>query len=269
MKRLLITGAAGGVGRAMRPRLRDLAQTLRLADMIAITDAGAHEETVCCDLNDAQAVREMVRGCDGILHLGGKSTEGDFETILEGNIRGTYNLYEAARAEGISRVLFASSNHTIGFYGQDQRLKTTDPMRPDSLYGVSKCFGEALASMYHDKFGIETAIVRIGSCFETPANHRMLSTWLSYDDFAGLVSCVFRAPELGCPVIWGASDNSAGWWEGMGADAIGWHPKDNAESFRAAVEAMGPKPPAHDPNSRYQGGMFTAEPIHRREEAVL
>ncbi|MEI4474249.1 NAD-dependent epimerase/dehydratase family protein [Frigidibacter sp. MR17.24] len=262
LKKLLITGAAGGLGRAMRTRLGGVAETLRLADIVPVEDPGPTEEVVTCDLADAAAVRAMVAGCDGIVHFGGKSVEGDFGTILNANILGLYNLYEAARAEGVGRVLFASSNHTIGFYRQDEWLKTTDPMRPDGLYGVSKCFGEALASMYHDKFGIETAIVRIGSCFEEPANHRMLATWMSFDDCAALIGCVFRAPRLGCPVIWGVSDNDQKWWDTASAAAIGWRPQDNSERFRAALDARMERPAKDHPNAVYQGGMFTQEPIH-------
>jgi NAD dependent epimerase/dehydratase family len=125
------------------------------------------------------------------------------------HILGLYNLYEAARANGKPRILFASSNHTVGFYRQDEYLDAAARLRPDGLYGVSKCFGEALACMYFDKFGQETALVRIGTCVERPANHRMLATWMSYDDFAALIGCVFRVPRLGCPVIWGVSDNAS------------------------------------------------------------
>lgn len=264
MKRLLITGAAGGLGRAMRPRLAGLARTLRLADIAPLGAAGPNEEVVTCDLGDAAAVAAMVEGCDGIVHFGGVSVERPFDEILTGNIVGLYNLYEAARAHGMPRILFASSNHTVGFHPQDRRLKASDPMRPDSLYGVSKCYGEALASMYHSKFGQETLILRIGSSFAKPANHRMLSTWLSFDDLARLIERMFAVPRLGCPIVWGASDNPAGWWDNSEAGFLGWRPEDSAEAFRAEVEAAGPPPARDDPAAVWQGGAFCAEPIHKR-----
>ncbi|MDX3924356.1 MAG: NAD(P)-dependent oxidoreductase [Shinella sp.] len=261
MKRLLITGAAGGLGRAMRARLKGFAETLRLSDIADLGAAEPHEELVACDLGDAAAVHELVRGCDGILHLGGISVEDKFSKILNANLLGLYNLYEAARAHGQPRILFASSNHTVGFYRQDEHIDAADPMRPDGLYGVSKCFGEALARMYFEKFGQETALVRIGSCMEKPSNYRMLSTWMSYDDFISLIGCVFRAPMLGCPIVWGISDNDSRWWDNSHAAFLGWKPKDNAERFRADLDARMERPAPTSPLAFYQGGMFTQDPI--------
>jgi uronate dehydrogenase len=205
----------------------------------------------------------MVAGCDGIVHLGGASTEGPFEGILRGNIVGLYNLFEAARANGCPRIVFASSNHTIGYYPQEQRLAADAPFRPDGLYGVSKCFGEALARMYFEKFGQETALVRIGSCTPEPANHRMLSTWLSHRDFASLVEAVFHVPVLGCPVIWGASANDAGWWDNAHIGWLGWKPRDNADHFRARVAQAVTKPRPDESTARFQGGAYVDNPIFK------
>ncbi|RFC61836.1 NAD(P)-dependent oxidoreductase [Fulvimarina endophytica] len=263
MSKLLVTGAAGGLGTLMRGRLDSVAKTLRLSDIAEMEPGGADAEFVRCDLADRNAVMSLVEGCDGILHLGGVSIEKSFDKILPANIVGVYNLYEAARAHGMPRILFASSNHTIGYYTQDTHLTADVPLRPDGLYGVSKCFGEAVASLYHDKFGQETAIVRIGSCFEKPRDHRMLSTWMSPDDFARLIECVFRAPRLGCPVIWGVSDNDTRWWDNTATAFLGWKPKDSSEPFREAIDAAIERPDADAPDAVYQGGKFTAEPIHR------
>lgn len=262
LERLLITGAAGGLGRMVRGRLGHVARRLRLSDIAPIEGAGAGVETVACDLADGAAIRDLVEGCDGILHLGGISVEDSFERILAANIAGVYNLYEAARAHGRPRILFASSNHAIGFYRQDQHLTADMPQRPDGLYGVSKCFGEAIASLYHDKFGQETAVVRIGSCFPEPRDHRMLATWLSEDDFVALIARVFAVPRLGCPVIWGVSDNDRRWWDNAAAGFLGWRPTDNAERFAAAIEARLARPAPDAVEAVYQGGKFVAEPIH-------
>jgi len=261
VQRLLITGAAGGVGRVMRSKLAGLADVIRLSDRVEITDVGAQEEFVQADLADRAAVVRAVAGVDAIVHLGGISTEAAFDPILQANIVGLYHLYEAARAQGQPRILFASSNHTIGFYRQDEYIDADVPVRPDSLYGVSKCFGEALARMYFHKFGQETAIVRIGSCFTKPGNVRMLATWLSYDDLARLAARVFSIPRLGCPTIYGASANAQSWWNNAQATYLGWQPQDSAEAWRAEVEANTPRPEADDPLVVYQGGTFTAQPL--------
>lgn len=261
MKRLLITGAAGGLGRLARARLTHLAEVIRLSDISDLGAAGANEELVTCDLGDPDAVQELVKDCDGIIHFGGISLPDRFEKILNANIQGVYNLYEAARKNGHPRIFFASSNHAIGFYRSDQHIDTSVPLRPDGLYGVSKCFGEAMASLYHDKFGQESAVVRIGSCFPKPTSRRLLATWLAPDDLITLIECVFRAPRLGCPVIYGVSDNDLAWWDNTASRYLGWVPKYNSEIFRDEVEATEPMPAPDDPAALYQGGAFTMDPI--------
>lgn len=262
MKRLLITGAAGRLGSMCRKRLTHLAEILRLSSRSDLGRAEPHEEIMRCDLADKAAVADLVAGCDGIVHLGGQAVEASWEVIRSANIDGMFNLYEGARKHGVSRILFASSNHAIGFHRQTQRLDASAPTRPDGLYGVSKVFGEALASMYHDKFGIETACVRIGSCFPEPNNHRMLATWMSYDDFVRLIERVFTVPVLGCPVIYGVSNNDAAWWDNSAVSYLGWKPRDNAEEYRRRLDAEKSPPKPDAPDAIYQGGKFTADGIH-------
>lgn len=262
MKRLLITGAAGGIGAECRNRLGHLADILRVADRVDLGPARENEEVVQCDLADKAAVEAMVEGCDGIVHLGGQPVEATWQVVRDSNIEGVFNLYEAARKTGCTRILFASSNHAVGFHKQSDVLDATALTRPDSLYGVSKVFGEAMASMYHDKFGIETASVRIGSCFPEPTTHRFLSTWMSYADFARLVEAVFTVPRLGCPIIYGISNNDAKWWDNRLVSYIGWQPQDNAETFRAKVDAMAERPAPDAPDAVWQGGFFCTDGIH-------
>lgn len=266
MKRLLITGANGNLGKVCRERLPHLADTLRISARKDLGEAAENEEIIYCDLGDKDAVADLVEGCDGIVHMGGQSIEAPWEIIRTANIDGMVNLYEAARkASKPPRIIFASSNHAIGFHEQTTRLDANSPTRPDSFYGVSKVFGEALASMYYDKFGIETASIRIGSCFPEPKNHRMLSTWMSFDDFVLLIERIFMVPRLGCPIIYGASANAASWWDNREVAYLGWEPKDNAEVFRAQVDAAMPKPPADDPTSLYQGGLFCTDGIQESD----
>jgi uronate dehydrogenase len=263
LNRLLITGANGGLGSVCRERLKHLATTLRLSGRRGLGEAGANEEIVYCDLGDKGAVEALVEGCDGIVHMGGQSAEAPWATIRNANIDGAFNLYEGARKSSVKpRIIFASSNHAIGFHKQTTRLDASSPTRPDGLYGLSKVFGEALARLYYDKFGIETATIRIGSSFAEPSDHRMLSTWLSYDDLVSLTERIFMVPRLGCPIIYGASDNDASWWDNREVSYLGWQPKDNAETFRAKIDADVRPPPPDDVRAIYQGGTFCGQGIH-------
>jgi uronate dehydrogenase len=254
--RLLLTGAAGGLGRELRTRLKRYCNVLRLSDVAPLGEAAAGEELVSAPLQDAAAVRGLLEGVDAVVHLGGVSTEQPWQPILEANIIGTYNLYEAARLNGVKRVLFASSNHVCGFYKQSEIIGTDAPARPDGLYGLSKAFGEDVAQLYFDRYGIETACVRIGSSFPEPRDRRMLASWMSYDDLERLVMAVLTTPVLGCSVIYGISDNATRWYDNSGAAHIGYRPQDSSEPFRAAVEARQPKLDLSDPAVIYQGGAF-------------
>lgn len=255
VNRLLVTGAAGTIGGLIRAGLRDFTDQLRLSDIADLGQAAPGEELVTCDLADAQAVRAMVKGCDAILHFGGISTENKADLIHEVNIRGTYNLYEAARKEGARRVLFASSNHVIGFHTRETRLTASSPIRPDSNYGVSKAYGEALARLYWDKYGIETAVVRIGSCFPAPKDRRMMATWMSAADMLRLIGRILDAPRLGCPIIYGVSDNAESWWDNSEVAYLGWEPQDSSEQF-AGMFDDGPAADPADPAVVWQGGGF-------------
>jgi uronate dehydrogenase len=257
--RLLLTGAAGGLGRELRPRLRRLARVLRLSDVAAMMPAEAGEEVMTAALQDAAAVDRIVAGSEAIVHLGGISTEGPFAPILEANIVGVWHLYEAARRHGVKRVVFASSNHVTGFYRQDEVISASDPMRPDGHYGLSKAFGENVARFYFDRYGIESVCLRIGSSFPEPKDRRMLATWLSYDDLERLVVASLTTPVVGCTVVYGVSDNTTTWWDNTSASHLGFRPQDSSERFRAAAEARQPVLDRTDPATRFQGGAFVKQ----------
>lgn len=257
--RLLLTGGAGGLGKVLRERLRPYADILRVSDIAALEPApGAPEEAISCDLADKRAVDALVAGCDAIVHLGGVSVERPFEEVLEANIKGVFHLYEGARRHGVRRVVFASSNHVIGFYRQDERIDANARRRPDGYYGLSKSFGEDLASFYFDRYGIETVSIRIGSSFPAPRDRRMMSTWLSYGDLTRLIEKSLFTPKVGHTVVYGASANRDQWWDNHAAAHLGFVPQDSSEPFRAQVEAQ-PAPAANDPVAVYQGGAFTAQ----------
>lgn len=254
--RLLLTGAAGGLGVQLRERLPAQTDILRLSDVADLGAARAGEEIHHAALEDRDAVLALLADVDAVIHLGGISTEQPFDRILQANILGTYNLYEAARRQSVRRVVFASSNHVTGFYRQDEVIDTRAPMRPDGMYGVSKAFGENLAQFYFDRYGIETVSLRIGSSFPEPRDRRMLATWLSYDDMERLVVAALTAPVVGHSVVYGVSDNAVRWWDNRHAAHLGFAPQDSSARFRDAVYARTAAPDPADPATTAQGGAF-------------
>ncbi len=179
MARILITGAAGNIGKTLREGLRGRYALLRLSDIAPLGAAERGEEVVRADIEDFAATRQSMKNIDCVVHLGAIPIEGPWEKILPINIAGTYNVFEAARQQGVKRVVFASSNHAIGYYRRSQTIDGTAQPRPDSRYGVSKAFGEALGHMYADKHGMEVACLRIGTFRDRPVERRHLSTWIS------------------------------------------------------------------------------------------
>jgi uronate dehydrogenase len=194
--------------------------------------------------------------------MGGVSTEQPWEPILAGNIVGMVNLYEAARQHGTKRIVFASSNHVTGFYRQDEVITPKAAPRPDGFYGLSKAFGEDVAQLYWDRWGIETVSLRIGSSFTEPRDRRMLATWLSYDDLERLIVAALTAPIVGHSIIYGVSDNQTSWWDNTPAKHIGYRPQDRSDGFRPAVEARQPVIDRQDPAALYQGGAFVKAAPH-------
>ncbi|MGY5126398.1 NAD-dependent epimerase/dehydratase family protein [Streptomyces nigrescens] len=258
---VLLTGAAGGLGTLMRELLPPYGYLLRLFDQRPVA---GEPDAITAELADAEALRAAVHGVDAIVHLAGISLEAPFEKILRANIEGTYRLYEAARAAGVRRVVFASSNHAVGFTPRpadgSAAIPVDTPRRPDTYYGLSKGFGEDLASLYWDLHGIETVSVRIGSCFPEPTSVRMLSIWLSPADCARLLDAALTAPGVGHTVVYGSSANTRLWWDLSTARALGYTPQDDSEPYAAeliaAQGALDPENPAHD----RLGGAFCTDP---------
>jgi uronate dehydrogenase len=252
IQKLLLTGAAGNLGRVLRERLRGRFALLRVSDIGEMAPAEAGEEVVRCDLGDTEATRRLCAGIDAILHFGAQSTEAPWRAILGANIAGTINLFEAARLAGVKRVLFASSNHVVGLYRRTARFDHKVLARPDGRYGVSKAFGEDLAALYAYKHGIAAFCMRIGSCFEKPTNARMLSTWLSFSDLDRLIQVGLTADYL-FEIVYGQSRNSRAWWDNSNAYRLGYDPRDNAEVYATEVENIHAGDPLSDD---FQGGNF-------------
>ncbi len=257
--RLLLTGAAGGLGRELRRRLPAHCDILRLSDVAELGEAAAREELRPADLSDAGAVLALLDGVDAVVHMGGVSTEQPWEAILPANIVGAYNLYEAVRRKGVRRVVFASSNHVTGFYRQDEVIPAGAPPKPDGLYGLSKAFGEDLAQLYFDRHGIETVSLRIGSSFAAPRDRRMLHTWMSFDDLERLVLAALTAQGVGHSIICGASANPQPWWDNTPAAHIGYVPRDSSAPWVAEIERITPPGDPADPAVVYQGGAFVRQ----------
>ncbi|MGW3246667.1 NAD-dependent epimerase/dehydratase family protein [Streptomyces sp. NPDC001070] len=258
---VLLTGAAGGLGTLMRELLPAYGYELRLLDMLPVEGA---PDAITADLADRAALREAVRGVDAIIHLAGISLEAPFEKILRANIEGTYHLYEAAREEGVPRIVFASSNHAVGFtprpVGDDPLIPIDTPRRPDTFYGLSKCFGEDLAQLYWDLHGLETVSIRIGSCFREPTSVRMLSVWMSPEDCARLLHAALTAEEVRHTVVYGSSANTRLWWDLSSARALGYEPQDDSEPFAAELVAEQGELDPGNPDHAHLGGHFTTHP---------
>src|SRR2546429_4629501 len=209
--RLLITGAAGNMGKLLRPLLRRDDRILRLADIADIDDAQPGEEVIAVDVLDAEAVTKACQDVTAVLHLGGISTEAGFDDLLQVNVIGTHNVLRAAVDAGVSKVLLVSSNHAAGFYRRSDVPDGSDglpdslPPRPDTFYGWSKAAIEALGALYHDRFGLDVTVLRVGSCFVEPGDTRALATWLAPSDAAKLVEACLAAPRPGEPMISGGS----------------------------------------------------------------
>jgi uronate dehydrogenase len=261
---MLFTGAGGVLGRWLRPHLFQRYGRLRSTDIVDPAPALAGEELSIADLADVAAVDRLVAGAGRIIHFGGISFETIFERIAASNILGTYNVFEAARRHGAGPIVYASSNHATGFYTRDERLDGNTRHRPDSLYGVSKAFGEDLASLYVDKYGLDIACLRIGTAAPVPKDPRHLSTWQSYPDLLRMIEACFDAPKLGFTVLYGVSANERIWWSNAHAPHVTYAPQDNAEYAAAELFKDGDKRDPEDPGVKFQGGPFVAEGYMRR-----
>ena len=253
MKTVLITGAAGNVGSHLR---RELAgrYNLRLSDIVPVKDISPGEKQARGDVAKMADMLRVTKGVDAIVHLGGFSAEGPWESILHANIIGCYNVFEAARRNDVKRVLFASSNHAAGFYRRDVKIDHRVYPKPDSRYGVSKAFGEQIGSLYADKYGLEVFCMRIGNVNPVPPDKRRLSIWISPRDLARLVSVGIENPNINFEIVYGVSDNKRSWYDNSNARRLGYLPQDDAELY--AAEVLAKDKPGDPRTEMFQGGTF-------------
>ena len=258
MRRVLITGAGGGIGRSLRESLRGIYSALRLSDRVPLAAARDGEEVGYAELSDLAAVERIVADVDGIIHLGGISGKSEWEPILQSNIVGTYNLFEAARGARVKRIIVATSNHAVGFYPRDQKIDHRVVPRPDSRYGVSKAFAEALASLYADKHGIGFLCTRIGNFGPQPIDKRRLSIWISPRDYAQLVRIGLEHPGIRYEIVYGVSNNRRSWYDNSNAERLGYRPQDDSEPYAEGILAAEAGRAIDPIAERYQGGSFCA-----------
>lgn len=259
MQNVVVTGASGGIGTRLRRLLKGVYPGIRWTDIAPPKDLAPDENFIKADLARMDEVEAAIDGAQGIVHLGGFSVEGPWETILQSNIIGCYNLFEAARRKGVERIVFASSNHAVGFYPRNRVIDANVPVRPDSRYGVSKAFGEAVGALYAYKHGLRVTCLRIGNFADMPADLRRLSIWLKPEDMVQLIRIGLEHPDIRYEIFYGASDNERAWWDNSAAFKFGYRPQGKAEEFRTQAMAAQAKLPRDSVGEWYQGGPFCSD----------
>ena len=258
MKKLVLTGAAGRLGSYLREPLSKIADNLVSSDLV--DDIGTlypGETYQRADLAVYADIHELLEGADMVVHFGAIGDEAPFETLLGPNFVGAYNIWEAAYQRGLKRVVYASSIHAVGMHPKNQFIGTDAPHRPDTFYGLAKCFAEDLGSMYWDKRGVESVCMRILSCAQV-TNARALGSWLSYDDLIHLVETSINTPVTGFSVVYGVSDNDRAPVDNAKASFLGYRPNDNAEQFAEQILAEAPEADPSDAGQFCHGGPFAS-----------
>jgi uronate dehydrogenase len=258
MKKIVLTGAAGRLGSHLREPLSKMADQLvstDLADGVGTLYAG--ETYVKADLASLDQMMDVLKGADMVVHFGAIGDEAPFDAILQSNIIGAYNVWEAAYKNGVRRVVYASSIHAVGMHPKNEFIGTDAPHRPDTYYGLAKCFAEDLASLYWDKRGVESVCMRILSAANV-GNPRAVGSWLSYDDLIQLVTRAIDTPVTGFAVIYGVSNNDRAPVDNAKASFLGYRPKDTAEQFAAEAFAASDVLDNQDPGNMCHGGPFAS-----------
>ena len=258
MKKLVLTGAAGRLGSYLREPLSKVADVLVSTDLV--DDLGKlyeGEQYVKADLASLSDMESLLEGADMVVHFGAIGDEAPFDAIMQSNILGAYNVWEAASRNGVKRVVYASSIHAVGMHPKTDFIGIDAPHRPDTYYGLAKCFAEDLASLYWDKRNIESVCMRILSCAQV-TNARALGSWLSYDDLIHLVERSINTPVTGFSVVYGVSNNDRAPVDNSKASFLGYRPKDNAEQFAEKILAEAPQADPNDPGQMCHGGPFAS-----------
>jgi uronate dehydrogenase len=250
---ILLTGAAGKIGSAIRPFLRQQYARIRLMDVKPVTEPLEGEAPVCADIRSAEAIYEVMRGVDAVAHFAGIPDEARWSSTRDVNIDGTFNVMEAARAHGVRRFVFASSHHVCGFAEIGASVAIDAPYQPTGLYGVSKAFGETLGRLYAIKFGLSVISLRIAAFQPQPRNHREFLIWISPRDMAQLTIKALEAPDdVRYLDVFGVSGNDRNPYDKSGWDVLGYAPQDNSEQFIGSSPSLQGRPLM--PSDYYLGG---------------
>ena len=261
MKKLVLTGAAGSLGSRLRAPLAAMCGELLTTDIAeSVGDLAANETYVQADLADMNAIKPLLEGADMVIHFGALVDEVPFEDMLGPNFIGAYNIWEAAHIHGVRRVVYASSIHAVGMYPKNEAIGIDVPHRPDTFYGLAKCFAEDLGRMYWEKRGLEAVCLRILSCAPV-TNPRAVGSWLSYDDMIQLVQRAIDTPITGFSIVYGVSDNDRAPVDNTAARHLGYRPKDNAEQFAKKIYADAEPLDAQNPSDYRHGGPFAGIPL--------
>jgi uronate dehydrogenase len=253
----LLTGAAGIIGSLIRPMLAQRYEHVVLTDIVQVDGIAENEDFFRGDIVDSAFLPRITADVDGIVHLAGKvGPNYSFDEVLGANIVGTHNVFAAARARGISRVVYASSHHAVGYWKRGDHIDETAPPRPDSQYGLSKAFGESVASYYADKFGINVLAIRIGFASENVIDERRLHTWISPRDLVQLINIGLTTPDLGFEVVYGVSNNPEPFFDNTNAERLGYQPQD-----RAIEHLADPSIPDHRPDPTTVDGALVGGPF--------
>jgi uronate dehydrogenase len=263
--RILITGAAGAIGTALRDGLRPHWRHIRLTDIRPIRNLTNNEEAIVADVTDRPAIENMMQGVRAVVHLAGMIGNYDLEQLFRVNARGLFDVFESARLAGVERIVFASSNHAFGCYPITESVSPELPPRPDSLYGVFKVLGETMLRNYYDRHDIRSVALRIGTYRTLPIDQRSLATWLSPRDVAHLVDVSLRYPDPGCMVVNGYSNNTRLKTHDPNWATLGYQPRDNAEDYREMLRGKGIDVDAPDREEwewKEHGGSFARAAEH-------
>ena len=262
MKKIVLTGAAGALGTVLREPLSKMAEALVSTDIAAApTKLLANESYVQADVAEMDQIGPVLKGADMVVHFGAFVDEGPFEKLWGPNYVGAYNIWEAAQKQGLRRVVYASSIHAVGMEATNAGVDTDTAHRPDTFYGLAKCFAEDLGRMYWEKRGLEAVCLRILSCTKEPQNVRALGTWLSYGDLVQLVQRSVDSPTVGFTVAYGVSANTRAPVSNHKVGFLGYKPQDNAEDWADALFAKAAKPDPQDLAQTRLGGPFASVPL--------
>lgn len=258
MNKIVLTGAAGRLGSYLREPLSKLCTEFVSTDISdGIGTLYENETFIKADLENLDEMLAVTVGADMVIHFGAIGDERPFEVLLGPNFIGAYNVWEAAYQNNVKRIVYASSIHAVGMYPKTEFIGTDVPHRPDTFYGLAKCFAEDLGRMYFEKRGLESVCLRILSCAQVN-NARALGSWLSYDDLIQLVTRSIEAPVTGFAIAYGVSNNDRAPVDNANAHFLGYAPQDNAEKFAAEVLAAEPAADPSDPGIACQGGPFAS-----------